>query len=181
MSEIIEKHQTLDEYIDQLIESGHEELGAGCYAEVYSIPGDDSKVIKVGQCDFSFADDPYLEYIKRIDPTNPFCPVVHSVELVKFLDCHRYIVHLERLTEYSKVPNGPEVNQQWFKDHRVSSLDRKNVELNVADDRIVDVMDTIHAICHEALHFTCTDIRQNNVMYRNTNQGWIPVFTDPVC
>ena len=81
-------------------------VGDGGYATVYA-QAKSSTVVKVGRLSYydGWADDAYLTFLRKMDPTNPMFPVITEITLFNNNDELYYVIRMERLIELELVPD----------------------------------------------------------------------------
>lgn len=171
-------------YETMLRDRGYEVIGSGVYARVYSKPGS-GHVIKVGTADHGFKSDPYLAFLRKIDPTNVHFPRVHKVEMYRdtVYDCSigrssYYVVTMERLEKFERV--------HWKRREKVftslgltnyhclhegcsTRINRDNFQLR----KLAYALDDLYSKHKEDLH-------SDNLMWRVNGSAPQLVIVDPV-
>lgn len=150
------------------------QIGRGMFARVYGRTKL-NRIVKVGD-----GSDKYLNYVSIIGlrNRNPYFPTLYSIKRYEDSWKHFYVIEMEKLTKWSKVPK--------------SIRNRLLNKLGCRDIWAADCPRMLHSSSRwekEAIkslrklwssHCVAKDVHQYNIMFRRVGKGWQLVYTDPV-
>lgn len=171
-------------YIQNFLdEQGFGYFSSGMFSRCYRRPEDDY-VIKV----FNSKKDPaYYGWVKKIQKLNSVhIPKIYSIIEIKLETENICLVFIENLIKQSEVPYP--VFKTLMSEYFSIEIDhpRQGISLELEEWIISSADETfepINKVLLELLNDSDIqlDIHNGNIMYRRTNQEYIPVFIDPVC
>ena len=185
---VVKTNISIDDYKKTLHADGYRYVGSGLYATVYS-KKNSRFAIKIAR----MREDGYLDYLRLIDPSNPFFPKVYSVKCFSYRNADYpwdnysyYVVKMERLVPFNTV-NG-EKRERIFEqiglddicqldEFEINELHSYLKESKAKKPKLFQVIRTLKKLYRKSE----SDLHDGNVMWRVKRKG-IPqlVITDPV-
>lgn len=179
--------ETVDEYIDRLIESGWKELGSGSYARVLSHKNRPGVVLRV-------SGDPYDKWpiyrdmVAKSKNRNPYFPIFGELRKFEDENGEKFVVsEVERLYQPKKfdfdficstISNAIQVfmQQDYYKKSSGGKAGEKGMN-PLLDEKLLVACQNISSILVKDEDIAL-DMHDGNIMCRRNGQI---VITDPIC